>query len=272
MSAKKTIWRLAYTSTRLAMFLVSGAFSAYSIWLIWAITKNDHDFTKARVDIDDSTFEHLLIFLNVFMLKLSVAGILAAFFGQRDPFIVITLFAFLVPVSLIGGSLLVICAQPSFKTLRRGFETNLRAYQKQYDWTQIPDSIQYNSTWDSIQCHSHCCGLAGPDDWAEFRPKNLDDGVLPMSCCSDAFTTSTTSNSTIMFAYCDPSQPHWTGGCLEAADGVFAMMLHMVYASILFNAIMGLLGALLMSCRSRLVPYQESSSAHLGDALTCIIR
>lgn len=77
------------------------------------------------------------------------------------------------------------------ETLNQGhIENQLRKAQKDYDWFKKPTDINSDSYidttfWDGLQSLFNCCGVDGPQDWAESGPKFNDSiPVYPRSCCS----------------------------------------------------------------------------------------
>lgn len=65
---------------------------------------------------------------------------------------------------------------------------NLKKLEAQYDWTQDwPTESTPNKIIDFIQTQGQCCGIDGPTDWDQLKPKNQAKYSYPDSCCGPIY-------------------------------------------------------------------------------------
>ena len=60
-------------------------------------------------------------------------------------------------------------------------KTPLKETMADYDTSNTADPV--TKAWDDIQKEYDCCGVDGPQDWAEFGPSFGGANVVPASCC-----------------------------------------------------------------------------------------
>lgn len=243
---------------RLILFIASIVFLASSLLLLASSYQSQREYVDAGL----SNGLWFVVGLSIYLVVLAILGIFASLFSSNRIF---KLLAWMMVLNAVIGASVLVSSSSKFDTALDELVGMFKGYQDKYDWKHRPNTSEEiraaTEAWDQLQTKSHCCGLKTPDDWTQYRPDGVAEGLLPVSCCqngtlpSDGPAKSDDDNSTIG-QYCDPkADKFWSDGCQADMMQGFKYILYVMVALVCYFLLLAILSVIIIVCRPTTLYY-----------------